>query len=372
MNPADRVAAADQVVQARGRRPARPPRYHPLRELILSRAREFFREPEAIFWVYIFPMLLAVALGIAFRSKPIQEVHVVVTWVGSTPSPWVAETAERLRRDPLLKVEVKPYEEAQKDSIRGRADIVVRAGDGDLRYIYDETRPESTLGKALVDRALRWEERQGAPPAGDEPITSPGTRYIDFLIPGLIGMNIMGGGLWGVGFVIVEMRVRKLLKRFLATPMRRGDFLLSIIGSRMIFLIPEIACLLLVGTLLFGVPVRGSVAAVGAIVLVSALCFSGMGLLVASRANKIETISGLLNVVMMPMWILSGIFFSTDRFPAVFQPIIHALPLTASIDSLRSVMLEGDGLAPQAGRMAILAAWGGVSFLLSLRWFRWL
>jgi len=342
--------------------------YHPLKELFLARAREFFREPEAIFWVYVFPLLLAVCLGIAFRTNPAESVRILVE---ETSGGAAEELAARLREDQRLQVAVKPPEAARKDMILGRADLVVRPGKV-IRFILDATRAEGKLARQWANARIQEAAgRRDPAPIEDEPCSQPGSRYIDFLLPGLIGMNIMGGGLWGVGFVIVDMRVRKLLKRFLATPMRKRDFLLSVVGSRLVFLVPEITVLLLVGRFGFGVPAEGSYAALSLVVIVSALSFSGLGLLVASRANKIETVSGLMNVVMLPMWILSGIFFSAERFPDALQPFIQALPLTATIDSLRAVMLEGQPLTAQWGEFLILAAWGLASFALSLRWFRW-
>jgi ABC-2 type transport system permease protein len=349
--------------------------YRPLRELTLTRVREFFREPEAIFWVYVFPILLAVGLGIAFRSHKADTARVAVVEPAAGSAAEDVEgrsIAERLGKDPRFKVELRPRDQAIRDLSTGRVDLVIERGE-EIAYLYDPARPEGALARQWADDFLqRAEGRRDPLPAVDRPVSEPGGRYIDFLIPGLLGMNIMGGGLWGVGFVIVDMRVRKLLKRLLATPMRKTDFLLSIVGSRLFFLVPEIALLLLVGRLGFGVPLRGSLASVAAIVFLAGLSFSGMGLLVASRAAKIETVSGLMNVVMLPMWILSGIFFSRERFPDALQPLIQALPLTATIDALRAVMLDGRALASQAAQLGILTAWGAGSFVLSLRWFRWL
>jgi len=345
--------------------------------MILARTKEFFREPEVIFWVYMFPVLLAVCLGIAFRSKPAQTVHVLLEdsgTAGPRPSAVLDPLAakEALSADPRFKVAVKPPEECRRDLLLGRTDIVVIPGEPAV-YSFDPQRPESEVARQWVDAALqRAAGRRDPLKSEDRIVSEPGSRYIDFLIPGLLGMNIMGGGLWGVGFVMVDMRVRKLLKRFLATPMRKRDFLFSIVGSRMLFLVPEIVLLLLVGCLGFGVPVRGSLLSVAAIVVLSALTFSGLGLLIASRAQKIETISGLMNVVMLPMWILSGIFFSAERFPDQLQPLIQALRLTATIDSLRAVMLEGRSLASQGHELLILCAWAVPSFPLSLKFFRWL
>jgi ABC-type multidrug transport system permease subunit len=349
------------------------------RALLLSRLREFYREPEAIFWVYGFPVLLAVGLGIAFRERPPEVVRVDVAETAP------ASVLEALRADARFSAAPCAGDACAQRLRLGRTDLVVDAaepadraadpaapGDGALEYRFDPTRPESVLARARVDDALqRAAGRRDPVPARERPVTQPGSRYIDFLIPGLLGMNLMGGGLWGIGFVIVDMRVRKLLKRLVATPMRRSDFLLAMMASRIVFMLPEVALLLLAGRLLFQVQVHGSLGAVLALSLLGAVAFAGLGLLVACRAQKIETVSGLMNVVMLPMWLLSGIFFSSERFPAVFQPAIRLLPLTMLNDALRAVILEGAGLASQTLRIAGLALWGALSFALALRWFRW-
>jgi ABC-type multidrug transport system permease subunit len=239
-------------------------------------------------------------------------------------------------------------------------------------YQFDPTRPQSVLGKSAVDDQLqRAAGRQDAAETIVIAMDEPGGRYIDFLVPGLLGMGLMGGGLWGIGFVIVDMRVRKLLKRFLATPMKRSEFLAAIMTSRMLFMVPEVLILLVFARVAFGVVNHGSLLAVVALVVLGSLMFSGVGLLAASRAKTIETVSGIMNLTMIPMWIFSGIFFSSERFPEAMQPFIKALPLTPLIASLRSVMLEGAPLWSQLPRIAIMAAWGGISYALALRWFRW-
>lgn len=365
------------------------PSRHPLAALTICRLREFFREPEAIFWVYGFPVLLAIGLGIAFRDKPPDLLRVNVqieggtgggtsaagaTATGDAAAGDAAASDATVRALAAIKgIRATPCRGQEcLDRLRlGRTDIVVVPG-ASIEYVFDPTRPESVLARTRVDDALQRASGRADPvPTRDQPVTQPGSRYIDFLIPGLLGMNLMGGGLWGIGFVIVDMRVRKLLKRLVATPMRRGDFLISMMTSRIVFMLPEVALLLLAGALLFNVSVRGSLVAVVAVCLLGAVSFAGLGLLVASRAQKIETVSGLMNVVMLPMWLLSGIFFSSDRFPDMLQPVIRALPLTMLIDALRAVILEGATLGSQGVRLAGLFLWGGVSFVLALRWFRW-
>ena len=205
------------------------------------------------------------------------------------------------------------------------------------------------------------------------PVEQKGSRYIDFLIPGLIGVNTMGGGLWGIGFLLVNFRIAKLLKRFRATPMPRRDFLFAILGSRLTFLIPDVAVLLALGVFMFGMPIRGNLVLFMFVEIVGALAFAGIGLLVASRAETTETVSGLMNLVMIPMWLCSGVFFPADRFPKEVAPLIQALPLTQLLNALRAILLEGAGLFDQVVwlALAILAAWSIGTFLLALKWFKW-
>ena len=340
--------------------------YRPLRELTLARVREFLREPEAVFWTYGFPLMLAVGLGIAFRDQPVEIVRVDVQEEAGA-----REVAAQLATRDDIAVAVRGKAESRERLRMGRSSLVVVPGDP-LTFVFDPGRPESALARARVDDALqRAAGRQDPVRTAETRVTEPGSRYIDFLVPGLLGMNLMGGSLWGVGFVIVDMRVKKLLKRLAATPMTRTDFLWSIAGGRLLFMIPELAVILGAGVLLFGMPVRGSWLAILALALAGAASFAGLGMLAACRAQRIETVSGLMNVIMVPMWLLSGIFFSSERFPDLLQPLVQALPLTQLNDALRAVILEGASLASQGWRLLVLAAWGLVPFGLALRWFRW-
>jgi hypothetical protein len=350
-------------------------RYSPLGQLILARLREFFREPEVIFWVYGFPILMVVALGIAFRNKPAEQILVDVQQDAGNEA-GVQFVSEALGADETFKVQVNDTALCRLRLRTGKTALVVvppQSSGEPYEYCYDPTREESRLAQNKVDDALQRKKGRvdPLPVRPPEKIEEPGGRYIDFLVPGLVGMSLMGGGLWGVGFVIVDMRIRKVLKRFLATPMRKTDFLLGILFSRLIFLVPELLLLLVFARVAFGVVIQGSLLAVVVLILLGALAFAGIGLLVASRARTLEAVSGLMNLVMLPMWVLSGIFFSSERFPDVMQPFIKALPLTPLIDALRSVTLEGTSLPALWPQLAILTAWAVGSFVLALRWFRW-
>ena len=339
--------------------------------LLVAREKEMWREPEVIFWVFGFPILLALGLGIAFRNKP-ADVHRVAIVAGMD----AARTLEMLQTSPqkgLVKAEALPESSAFNQFRLGKYDLVVTPqSSSSFEYRLDPARPESVLTRSIVNDALQAVAGRKDPLATSEKAsTEPGARYIDFLIPGLLGMNLMNSGMWGVGFALVDMRQRKQLKRFVATPMRRGDFLLALATSRLILMLVELVLLLGFGILAFHMRLMGSWAAVILISGIGALCFGGLGLLTASRAQKIESISGLINLVMMPMWLFSGVFFSYERFPAVLLPLIKLLPLTALNDALRSSILEGGSLATQGSRLLIMVLWGGISYLLALRWFRW-
>jgi len=351
--------------------PRRNGRWSGYRHLLMARMLELKREPEVVFWVFVFPLLLALGLGIAFRNKPADVVSVAVV-----AGPGSQDAQALIARSPqheLFKVQMLNAEEARKGFRLGKFDIVIQpSGNGGLEYRYDPARPESVLAKAEVNDAL-----QTAAGRKDLVITKavtssePGSRYIDFLIPGLLGMNLMNSGMWGIGFALVDMRQRKLLKRFVGTPMRRGDFLLAMMSSRLLLMVIEVGLLLVFGVFFFHIRVLGSVFSIALLGALGALTFGGVGLLTASRAQKIESVSGLINLVMMPMWIFSGVFFSYERFPAVVHPLIKALPLTALNDALRACILEGTPLLHQWARLLVLALWGGISFVLAMKWFRW-
>jgi ABC-type multidrug transport system permease subunit len=324
-----------------------------------------------VFWVFVFPLLLALGLGIAFRNKPGEAASVAIVAGAGAP-----ETKAMLEGSPhhaTFKIDVQNEATAQKGFRLGKYDLVIAPdGRGGFQYRYDPARTESVLARAEVDDALQAAAgRKDAVATTAVTSSAPGSRYIDFLIPGLLGMNLMNSGMWGIGFALVDMRQRKLLKRFVATPMRRGDFLLALLSSRLVLMIIEIALLLSLGIFVFHMRVLGSLFSIVLLGAAGAVTFGGLGLLTASRAQKIESVSGLMNLVMMPMWIFSGVFFSYERFPTMLQPFVKILPLTALNDALRASILEGTPLTHQWPRLLVMLLWGGISFALALRWFRW-
>ena len=363
--------ANETLVQEKGWRGSdKPQTLHPLIELTTMRMREFLREREAVFWVFIFPVLMTFALGIAFRNTAPDKTLVAIE--GAASDARVSETANVLSHSPEITAKVMSPDEAAQALRSGKVSIVVKPQNDAFAYLFDPTRPESRTARLLVDDVLqRGKGRSDVVNVGEEKVTEPGARYVDFLVPGLIGMNLMGSGLWGLGFTVVIARSRKLLKRFAATPMRRSHYLLSFMLSRLVFLVLEVAAVIVFASLVFGFTVRGSWLSVVLITILGGFTFSGIGLLVAARPTTIEGVSGLMNFIMLPMWLLSGTFFSSERFPQLLQPFIQALPLTALNNVLRALMNEGASLSSNWIPIAILLTWCVVSFVIALKIFKW-
>lgn len=342
---------------------------HPLVELTATRVREFLREREAVFWVFIFPVLMTFALGIAFRNTAPDKTPVAIE---ATTDARANEVAQLLSASPDVSATVLSPGEAAQALKSGKVSIVVIPGNDSFEYRFDPTRPESRIARLIVDDVLqRGKGRADVAKVGEEKVSEPGARYVDFLVPGLIGMNLMGSGLWGLGFTVVIARARKILKRFAATPMRRSHYLFSFMLSRLVFLVVEVAAIIAFAWLVFDFTVRGSWLTLTLVTMLGGFTFSGIGLLVASRPTTIEGVSGLMNLIMLPMWLLSGTFFSSERFPQVLQPFIKALPLTALNNLLRAVMNEGSALSSNWIPIAVLLAWCVLSFVVALKIFKW-
>lgn len=351
--------------------PPPPRRWHErsLVQLTLVRLREFLREPEAVFWTFGFPLVLAGGLAIAFRNRPPEAVPIAVM-TGRAGS---AEALAALTQAPGLIVDALPPDSAERALRTGSvAVLVVPDGPRTVEYRFDRERAEARTARLVAEQALQAGAGRTDPVATREvQLSEPGSRYIDFFIPGLLGMNLMGSSVWSIAFGVVNARSKKLLKRLTATPMPRAEYLLSFVLSRLVFLGAEMAAILGLGLLVLGVPMRGSWALLGGIALLASFAFSSLGLLVAARTRTVEGASGLANLVLFPMWIFSGVFFASTRFPDVIRPFIQALPLTATNDALRAVMLQGAGTAQVLPHLAVLATWLVICFPLALKLFRW-
>jgi ABC-type multidrug transport system permease subunit len=340
---------------------------HALAQLLLFRMRGFLREPSALFWTFIFPMITTLVLGLAFRDRPPPELSVAVV-----------EGPQADRLVPALEAveglsATRMSEDAGRDALRrGKVALVLRPGP-QPELIVDPMQPEGRTARLMVVDALeRLEGRQDRLTVKTQQVTAPGSRYIDFLIPGLLGLGLMSSSLWGLGWALVQMRVGKLLKRLVATPMKRSQFLLSFMISRSVLALVETLFYVVFGRLLFDVTLAGSLLAFVTMGLLGSLSFSGIAVLVTSRANNFETAGGLINLVLMPMMVICGVFFSSSNFPDWLQPFIQALPLTALNDGLRAIMLDGMPLLALWPQVLILGAWGLIPFLIAVRYFKWM
>ena len=341
-----------------------------IRELTRVRVLAFMREPEAVFWVFFFPLVLAAVLGFAFRTGSIEP-----TTIALVEAEGSAALADAFALDELIEVELfGAYDDAftqlRKGAVDGLATPPETPGEPPVLE-FDPVRPESETARLRVLRALSLASGNEDPPLELSEVTERGSRYVDFLFPGLLGMNLMGTGMWGVGFAIADVRRRKFLKRMLVTPMRRSSFFLSFIFSRLVFLAFELAILVAFAVWVLGVPFRGDALSFLVLTVTGAMLFAGLGVLVASRAKTIEGVSGLMNFVMVPMWLGSGVFFSYERYPDWLHPVLQALPLTALNDALRAVMIDGESVLDRPMELGIMVAWGVVSFVVALKIFRW-
>ncbi|MBF0441062.1 MAG: ABC transporter permease [Oligoflexales bacterium] len=344
---------------------------NPLYQLVKMRILDFVRDPAAIFWTFGFPIVLAIGLGTAFhQQEPLSGKIAVV-------GPAASRVIPALGTGKGIVLAKMDEAGAMMELNKGDLDLVLLARENlerkiELDYHFDMMQPGALGIRCHInDSVQKYFGSLDSIPSKDIIGRERGGRYIDFLLPGLIGMNIMGSCMWGMGYNIVDSRRRKLLKRFAVTPMRRSHFLLSFFLSRLIFLFFEVVIITLFGYLAFDVRISGSLPALCFAALCSTMAFSGVSLLVASRTASTEVAAGWMNFVQLPMWLLSGSFFSYKRFPEIFLPFIKALPLTATNDAFRIIFNQSGSIESVAVECLILIAWALVGFVVSLKVFRW-
>ncbi len=337
-------------------------------QLCLTRLREFVRHPDVLFWTYGFPLLMLLAMGLAFRNTAMAPMTIEVI------GPRADAVAAALNQPPKILATASSDNNWRKRLQSGKANVVVVTDDDANRFEFwsEPTRVESQLARMTVETVLLKDRIASSPlQIEDKHLEEVGSRYIDFFVPGMLALNLMGGGLWGVGFVIVDMRIRKLLKRLMATPMQRWHFLLSILIVRLLFSICEVTVILLFSYAMFGVVCRGSILHLIVVMGIGGATFGGIGLLLASRVKTSEAIGGLMNLIMLPMWIVGGVFFSSERFPDQIQPLLKSLPFVALVDSLRSIMMDGASISALGVPLLVMFMWGVACTAIALKIFRW-
>ncbi len=364
----------------------------PVLQLISIRYKEFIREPGIVFWSLIFPVAMAWVLGVAFSRKA--ELSQTVALVrdnhhqnkllkdflaGSEPVTGTSDKdtiayQKEIVNDKLGKTTCR-FIPATWDSAllmvkRGQTSILIRESEDSLHYYFDPKSPEAKLGYILLSSAIRNEDfiyETGS----IKPLTRIGTRYIDYLVPGLIALGIMNSLLWGISYTLIEMRSKKLLRRMIATPMKKSHFLFSHFTARLSLATVEAGILYAFSWGYFKITVQGSLVALGMMFLAGNIFFTGISVLISSRTANSRIGTGLINVVSMPMMILSGIFFSYHNFPDFVIPVIQKLPLTILADSLRSIFIEGAMVTDILPDFLILSVTGLILAYIGLRIFKW-
>jgi ABC-2 type transport system permease protein len=374
-------------------------RLNQLWQLTSSLFKEIIREPGVLFWGILFPILMSLGLGIAFTKKAdtIRKVGVIsagdnshVTDTGSVLFNFLDKNCEKnsqadtdswkwklILKDEKLGNSIFLFREMEWQKAmmalkRGTINIVLVEKEGHTEYHFDPMNADAQLTylklNSLIGSRLIVET---APAEYVRPLTVTGTRYIDFLVPGLITMGVMMSSMWGISYGIIEKRSKKLLRRLVATPMRKSHFLVALITVRIAMNFLESLILIVFALFAFKMVIQGDISALILLFLAGNIAFSGIAVFVSSHTSNTEVGNGLINFVVMPMMVLSGIFFSYHNFPDWSIPFIQKIPLTMFTDGIRSIFNEGAGYKDVALPILILTATGALFFTIGLKIFKW-
>jgi ABC-2 type transport system permease protein len=338
-------------------------------QLILVNFKTFFREPAILFWAVLFPIIMAWVLGVAFSNKG-ESLRTVYVIGESAPEKITGEKVMGEETGNAYRIKFQPSseEEAIRAVKRGLTTLFIEVKGDSLIYHFDPLNSDAQLTHLILERGIGDVDTKNT---AIDPLQTKGTRYIDFLIPGMIALGIMNACIWGIGWSLIENRMKKLLRRMVATPLKKPIFFTAQMFTRIILGAFETILLILFAWLYFGISITGSIPAFIAVFLSGIFAFAGIAILMASRTSKTEVANGLVNAVTLPMMILSGIFFNYHNFPDWAIPIIQALPLTLVADSIRAIFIEGAGFIDVLRPVVILCGIGLVTFTFGLRVFKW-
>lgn len=341
-------------------------------QLTLGRWREFVREPSACFFVVFMPIMWMGILGAAFDHP--RPVRVAVGWQAGANGDAASVVRDALARDPDVRlIEGEPAALATALR-RGDAQLIVEPREAEpWRYVFDPANREAGRARLQIDALVQRAAGRVDPVAThDEPTEVPGTRYVDFLVPGLVALSIMTSSLFGTGAVVVVSRREHLLKRYLATPLRPSLYIASHILGRLFILAVELTTTLAFARVAFGVRSAGSLGAVVAVAVLGAMAFTALAMACASRTSNMAVMNGLTNLVTVPMMLVAGVWFGRGGFPPWLARLAEAMPLTALVDAMRRVILEGADLVAIGPQLGVLAAYlvvGAVSARVLFKWF---
>ena len=375
--------------------------HNQLFELISAYFKEIIREPGVLFWGIAFPILMSLGLGIAFTKKPdiVRNVALIASsqsvsrmsdssdkiisflqnhaekteTAGSTSETYKIVIPDAKLGNTTFLFKLTTWQNAMDLLKRGNLSIILDEKNGQGQYHFDPMNPDAQLTYLKLTELFGEKGRQSnlLKETNVEPLTVSGTRYIDFLVPGLIAMGIMMSCMWGLSYGIIDKRSKKLLRRMVATPMRKSYFLIALITVRVGMNFVESSLLFLFAALVFNITIQGNIAALIIIFLAGNIAFAGIAIFISSHTGNTEIGNGLINVVVLPMMVLSGIFFSYHNFPDWSIPFIKLMPLTMLADGIRSIFIEGAGFAQNTVPTIILLAIGVFFFSTGLKLFKW-
>ena len=373
------------------------PRLNQLWLLTLAHFREITREPGVLFWGIVFPILMSLGLGLAFTKKGdmLRKVAVIKSSeisIGDTSAivsflqqkcelnnsgkeddyKWRFEIRdEKLGNSIFLFYELE-WDDAMVLLKRGTVNLILYRNNGNTEYHFDPVNSDAELTYLKLSNIIGTGEIIPQRNSAEiKPLTVTGTRYIDFLIPGLITLGVMMSTMWGISYRIIENRSKKLLRRLVATPMRKPHFLIALIAVRLTMNFIEALIIIIFAILAFNMSIQGSISAMVLLFLAGNMAFAGIAVFVSSHTSNTEIGNGLINFIVMPMMVLSGIFFSYYNFPDWSIPVIQKLPLTMLTDGIRSIFNEGAGYAEVAFPVLILSTIGVIFFTAGLKIFKW-
>jgi len=374
-------------------------KYKQLWQLIQALFKEIIREPGVLFWGILFPILMSLGLGLAFTQKPdvIRKVAVIISHgedISADSSRTLVYFLESrceknpaagddsykwklsLRNDKLGNSIFYFYEMEWEQALvllkRGTLNVVVLEKDGEPVYHFDPQNSDAQLTYIKLNSIIgKGKQIPVETTANVEPLTMKGTRYIDFLVPGLITMGVMMSCMWGISYGLIEKRSKKLLRRLVATPMKKSHFLFAQITVRILMNFVESFTLLIFAIITFRLTIQGDVSALVFLFLAGNFAFSGIAIFVSSHTSNTEVGNGLINAIVFPMMVLSGIFFSYHNFPDWSIKVIQALPLTMLTDGIRSIFNEGAGYREVTLPILLLTVTGAVFFSAGLKIFKW-
>jgi len=365
--------------------------------LTLSLFREILREPGVLFWGILFPILMTLGLGLAFSKKAdvVRKIAVISTPIATDKDSsalynflgkkceqnkplekddynWKFEIRDEKLGNSVFLFYSMEWDESMVLLKRGTINLILKENEGKTEYHFDPMNSDAELTYLKLSGIIGSGEIL---PAGKtteiKPLTLTGTRYIDFLVPGLITMGVMMSSMWGISYGIIEKRSKKLLRRLVATPMKKSHFLIALITVRVTMNFLEALVLLLFALIVFHMTIQGSISAMILIFLAGNIAFAGIAVFVSSHTSNTEVGNGLINFIVMPMMVLSGIFFSYHNFPDWSLPVIQKLPLTMLSDGIRSIFNEGAGYPEVAIPILILTSTGVLFFGVGLKIFKW-